>query len=261
VVSSVVSTAVGDTASQSRFSALREFKILTCNAPVSVAGCTTPVEFTQVYPVPGSPAAVEFDAGTPRPLAPNLILKEFDVKDSMATHVRLVALDNQCTGQAKYHIDDADPTNNADCRTSPQINNLRAAELQVLSHAGSTAVVQDPVVALSMTAPATTTQGSNLQYTISYTNLGPAPSSSARILDVLPSEVTFVSASNGGSYDAATRRVTWNVGTVPVNGTGTRTLTVRVKTTVPDLTPILNVAEFVAPLTVATPAASLTIVK
>jgi uncharacterized repeat protein (TIGR01451 family) len=252
---------IGDTASQSRFSALREFRILTCNAPVSVAGCTTPVEFTQVYPVPGSPAAVEFDAGTPRPLAPNLILKEFDVKDSMATHVRLVALDNQCTGQAKYHIDDADPTNNADCRTSPQINNLRAAELQVLSHAGSTAVVQDPVVALSMTAPATTTQGSNLQYTISYTNLGPAPSSSARILDVLPSEVTFVSASNGGSYDAATRRVTWNVGTVPVNGTGTRTLTVRVKTTVPDLTPILNVAEFVAPLTVATPAASLTIVK
>ncbi len=52
-----------------------------------------------------------------------------------------------------------------------------------------------------------------------------------------------------------------NVGTVPVNGTGTRTLTVRVKTSVPDLTPILNVAEFVAPLTVATPAASLTIVK
>ena len=61
--------------------------------------------------------------------------------------------------------------------------------------------------------------------------------------------------------DAATRRVTWNVGTVSVNGTGTRTLTVRVKTTVPDLTPILNEAEFVAPLTVATPAASLTIVK
>ncbi|MBA3435729.1 MAG: M36 family metallopeptidase [Chloroflexi bacterium] len=251
---------VGDTGSQSRFSAMREFRILTCNAETSLAGCTTPIEFTQVYPTTGSPA-VEFDAGTPRPLAPNLILDEFEVQDSMATHVRLIALDNQCTGQAAYHIDDADPTNNADCRTSPQVNNLRAAELQVLSHAGSTAVVQDPVVALSMTAPATTTQGSNLQYTISYTNLGPAPSSSARILDVLPSEVTFVSASNGGSYDAATRRVTWNVGTVPVNGTGTRTLTVRVETTVPDLTPILNVAEFVAPLTVATPAASLTIVK
>jgi len=183
------------------------------------------------------------------------------VKDSMATHVRLVALDNQCTGQGKYHIDDADPTNNADCRTSAQINNLRAAELQVLSHAGSTSVIEDPVVALTMAAPATAPQGGEFSYTISYTNLGPAASSDARILDVLPAELTFVSASNGGSYDAATRRVSWNVGTVPVNASGTRTLRVRVKTSVPDLRQILNVAEFVAPLTVATPAASLTIVE
>ncbi|MDQ3407013.1 MAG: DUF11 domain-containing protein, partial [Chloroflexota bacterium] len=252
---------VGDTGSQSRFSALREFRILTCNAEAAVADCTTPVEFTQVYPVPGSPAAVEFDAGTPRPLAPNLILEEFEVKDSMATHVRLVALENQCTGQAAYHIDDDDPTNNADCRTSAQVNNLRAAELQVLSHAGSTSVIKDPVVALTMTAPATAAQGANFDYTISYTNLGPAASSDARILDVLPQELRFVSASNGGSYDSSTRRVTWNVGTVPVDGTGTRTLTARVKSSVADLTQIVNVAEFVAPLTVAPPAASLTIVE
>lgn len=254
---------VGDTASQSRFSALREFKILTCNAAASLlpVPCTTPVDFTQVYPIPGSPAAVEFDAGTPRPLAPDLIVKEFDVKDSMATHVRLVALDNQCTGQAAYHIADADPLNDPNCLNSAQVMNLRAAELQVLSHAGRTSVINDPVVVLSMSAPATALPGSNFQYRISYTNLGPAPSSNARILDVLPSEVNFVSASHGGSYDTAARRVTWNVGTVPVNGTGTRTLTVQVKTSVPLLTPILNVAEFVAPLTVAPPAASLTIVK
>jgi len=41
-------------------------------------------------------------------------------------------------------------------------------------------------------------------------------SSNAKLIDVLPDGGEFVSASNGGTYKAATRTVTWNVGTVNV---------------------------------------------
>jgi hypothetical protein len=35
------------------------------------------------------------------------------------------------------------------------------------------------------------------------------------INDTLPANTTFVSASDGGTYDAETHTVTWNIGTVP----------------------------------------------
>ncbi len=59
----------------------------------------------------------------------------------------------------------------------------------------------------------------------------------------------FVSASNGGTYKAATRTVTWSLGTVNVGFTGTRTLVVRV--TAPEGTVITNTPTFTAPETVA----------
>jgi extracellular elastinolytic metalloproteinase len=34
----------------------------------------------------------------PRPAAPDLILRRFDVPDTLATHVRIRVLANQCTG-------------------------------------------------------------------------------------------------------------------------------------------------------------------
>ena len=57
----------------------------------------------------------------------------FDVPDTVATQVRFIALDNQCTGGPDYQGEqDADPTNATDCDTgSDQGTFLHAAELEV----------------------------------------------------------------------------------------------------------------------------------
>ena len=59
---------------------------------------------------------------------------------------------------------------------------------------------QDPVMAFSP-----------FSYTIDYT-FNTMGSGSATILDQLPPEVSFVSASGGGMYDSATHSVRWDVG-------------------------------------------------
>jgi uncharacterized repeat protein (TIGR01451 family) len=104
-------------------------------------------------------------------------------------------------------------------------------------------------VLVTTTAPATVASGDEMTYEISYTNAGPAEASSAVLADVLPQGTEFVSASDGGTYDAGTRTVTWNLGTVNVGFTGTRTLTVQV--TAPELTTLINSPTFTAPETVA----------
>ena len=73
----------------------------------------------------------------PRPLAPSLTLRGFDVPDTQATHVRLVVLENQCTGTAAYRGEqDSDPSNATDCvDASTRENEVRAAELQVFGRA------------------------------------------------------------------------------------------------------------------------------
>ncbi len=251
-----------DSGSQNRFTALRKFRIETCNndPATSINECDneTGIGFTPVF----TSADDAFDAGVPRPLAPDLIFKNFNVTNSMATHVRLVVLENQCTGTPEYQGEqDNDPLNNTDCKLFSGANDdVRVAELQVFSRSGDLGVPLDPVVAMTMSAPATAGAGNNITYQIGYTNLGPATSSNAKIVDVLPAGVTFVSATGGGSYNASTRTVTWNLGDVPVGASGTRSLTVKVDSGVTVGTTIFNQAEFIAPLTVATPAAAATVI-
>jgi hypothetical protein len=122
-----------DAQGQNRFTALRQFQIQTCNA--TVKDCNNPANFTTIY----VSAEDAFPAGQPRPLAPNLIFKTFVVPQTTATHVRLVVLDNQCTGGPAFQGDqDNDPVNNSDCQTgSDQDLSVRAAELQVFSSTGS----------------------------------------------------------------------------------------------------------------------------
>ena len=73
----------------------------------------------------------------------------------------------------------------------------------------------DPVVGLVKSGPTKAQAGADVRYTLKYKNLGPAASENGRIVDWLPRGTYFVSASSGGTYDAATRRVIWNLGTVP----------------------------------------------
>ena len=237
-----------------RFTALRQFRIQTCTA-AGLVTCALPTDFATIF----TSAANAFPGRLPRPAAPDLILQSFDVPDTNATHVRLQVVTNQCTATGTGYRGelDADPLNVTDCVDgSTSDDTVRAAELQVFA---STPPLppQDPAVIFAMTAPATAASGTNVTYTMSYTNGGPAAAANAKITDVLPAGLAFVSASNGGAYNPATRTVTWNLGTVNAGFTGSRTLTTTI--TGPGSV-VVNTADFTADLTVATPAAAATAV-
>jgi extracellular elastinolytic metalloproteinase len=114
-------------AGQNRFTALRRFAIQTCTAS-EAAACSASSEFTTVLTSP----ADAFPAVAPRPRAPQLIIRGFDLAGT-ATHVRLVVLTNQCTGAPDYQGDqDDDPINVTDCSAgSVQDLTVRVAEVQV----------------------------------------------------------------------------------------------------------------------------------
>ena len=278
-----------DMSSGSRFTALRDFAIATCTqsatslcnstAPAGTPGSPYTIIYNSKQAIGGAPtttggataaAAVEpdttknaaFDATQPRPLAPNLLLKSFEVPLTMATHVRLIALENQCTGTPEFAGEqDNDPTAATDCKTaSTRDEAVRAAELEVFSFGSTVRPPGDPVVASTMTAPATVKPGGALDYAISYTNAGPQPSANATITDTLPAGVQFVSASNGGTYNATTRKVTWKLGTVAVNYTGKVTLKTKVLSTTRPTTVLLNQSQFAGALTFSAPAAAFTTV-
>ena len=121
-----------------RFSALRSFRILVCTARGDVA-CDDAEQFRLLYT---SPAAA-FPGEPPRPRVPDLNLREFDVPDTTATHVRLVVLTNQCGNEDFQGDRENDPTNDSDCATSqtnaaqlpPQGGNVTVDELQVIGPA------------------------------------------------------------------------------------------------------------------------------
>ena len=124
-----------DEASGSRFTALRQFAIETCTESLTsdcsslLPGDSPGSPYTRIY----TSDADAFDATAPRPVAPDLLFQRFDVPDTMATHVRLVALENQCSGTAEYAGEqDDDPLNATDCKTASDGDEaVRAAELEV----------------------------------------------------------------------------------------------------------------------------------
>jgi len=117
-----------DGGGQNRFTALRQFELLACEARRAV-DCSQDSQFASVFTSP----ADAFPARAPRPRAPELIIRSFDVPATRATHVRLRVLTNQCTGTPAYHGDqDDDPLNVTDCRDGSTADDaVRAAELQV----------------------------------------------------------------------------------------------------------------------------------
>lgn len=114
-----------DPDSGSRFTALRQFALEAC-----VRGCdSSSAVWKRFYVSPGD----AFPAVRPRPVAPNLTLRAFDVPATRAAAVRLVVLENQCTGYAGYAGEqDNDPANATDCKTGSDRGTIvHAAELQV----------------------------------------------------------------------------------------------------------------------------------
>ncbi|HEX8095669.1 M36 family metallopeptidase [Jatrophihabitans sp.] len=122
-----------------RFDALRQFAIAVCTASTANANCTSPAGFTTIYTSPSN----AFPGVQPRPLAPDLLMRRFDVPDRTATHLKLIVLHNQCTGGPAYQGDqDNDPTSDSDCVTGASTTNplftpsgptVKAAEIEAFS--------------------------------------------------------------------------------------------------------------------------------
>ncbi len=129
-VSAMLNPAIAsDEDSGSRFTALRSFALEAC-----VARCSLPTAtWRRFY----TSRANAFPAVRPRPTAPNLNLRTFSVRPTRAAALRLVVLENQCTGFAGYAGEqDNDPTNATDCKTASDRGTIvHVAELQAFSSA------------------------------------------------------------------------------------------------------------------------------
>jgi extracellular elastinolytic metalloproteinase len=122
--------------SQNRFTALRQFEVWACNS--DNANCSTSAGFSRVY----TSRADAFPGDAPRPVAPHMILREFDIPNTRATHLRLVAKTSQCTGGPAFQGEqDADPRATTDCDTNVPVGSsrsfVRASEFQAFTEEGS----------------------------------------------------------------------------------------------------------------------------
>jgi uncharacterized repeat protein (TIGR01451 family) len=70
--------------------------------------------------------------------------------------------------------------------------------------------------------------GSNIIYTLRTTNNGPSDATGVVVVDRLPSTVSFVSATNGGTYDPGSHTVRWVVGRLARGASASVNVTVKV---------------------------------
>jgi extracellular elastinolytic metalloproteinase len=116
-----------DVGGQNRFTAVRQFEILACNA--QFADCANPASFRSVF----TSAPNAFPATIPRPVAPDLTVRSFRIPTTVATHLMVRVLTNQCTGTPEYAGQQHnDPRSNSDCTTgNPTVaQTVRISELQ-----------------------------------------------------------------------------------------------------------------------------------
>jgi len=107
----------------------------------------------------------------------------------------------------------------------PSMTNNRA-------EAGFRAVTPPADVGLTKIGPATAEAGDEITYLLDVTYVGGrVAAEDVRITDALPSALIFVSATGGGTYDAPTRTVSWNLGEIPIGGSTSARLTVRIAPT------------------------------
>ena len=97
-----------------------------------------------------------------------------------------------------------------------------------------------PVLSKSTTTTGTVKIGDTVTYTLSIKNPYTHALTAALAQDTLSVAHTFVSASDGGSYDSVTRAVTWKLGTLQPGETRTVTLTTKVSAQAIDGQNLLN---------------------
>jgi uncharacterized repeat protein (TIGR01451 family)/MYXO-CTERM domain-containing protein len=100
----------------------------------------------------------------------------------------------------------------------------------------------------SASAPNPVAAGAQLTVTLGYANTGSGAAAAATITDLIPANTTFVSASNGGTYDATSHQVTFSLGALAMGaaGTGSVSYIVRVATPLGNATALTDMASFSA---------------
>ncbi|HEX7184807.1 MAG TPA: Calx-beta domain-containing protein [Thermoanaerobaculia bacterium] len=104
----------------------------------------------------------------------------------------------------------------------------------------------DPVLDLRLTKAADrkfARPNQNVLYTLTLANIGTREPQGVVLTDTLPPHLTFISASDGGVWNAATRTITWTIARVAYQQTLTRTVTARVDAAAPFNTPAVNTAQ------------------
>ena len=94
-----------------------------------------------------------------------------------------------------------------------------------------TTVVSQPILNIAKAAaPPEVLPGGELTYTITYSNTGNQNAAGVVISDTLPANVSYVegSASDGGSYNATDRKITWNIGAL-ASKSGDKTVSFKVR--------------------------------
>src|SRR5439155_259944 len=103
----------------------------------------------------------------------------------------------------------------------------------------ATTTVVKPVLTISKAdAPDPVNAGSNITYTLSYSNTGTAGATGVVIVDTVPANTTFVSATAGGTLAAGV--ATWNVGAVAAGGSGSVQMVVQAASPLTNRTVITN---------------------
>ena len=115
--------------------------------------------------------------------------------------------------------------------------------LSAISNTVSISLSGAPLLRLEKTADShPVAAGSLLTYTLRYENTGNSAATGVTIADTLPVDVVFQSASSGGVYDAASRRVTWTIGTLASGAGGLLSVTVRAQEGLAEGTSLFNTA-------------------
>ncbi|MEW5766056.1 MAG: hypothetical protein AB1797_00305, partial [bacterium] len=110
------------------------------------------------------------------------------------------------------------------------------------------------ILDLEKSAPATASPGDAITFTLTIVNDSSDSLSNLTLTDTLPSGVSFVTASDGGIYNASTHTVYWLIGTIHHQSSRVVTVDVLVSETTPDQTILHNEAILVHDI--ATPVAT-----
>jgi len=117
----------------SRFVGLRSFDAYVCRAGRVAANPTCDGSIADGWTKIITGPADSFPGVNPRPGTQDESLRYFAAPQQLlATHVKFVVTNNQCTGQPSFQGDqDLDPNNNAECRTGIRRSEVHTAEIEV----------------------------------------------------------------------------------------------------------------------------------